>query len=425
MSNGENDNMELMKKKSLKIEYVINAIASVFSTETRNKIRYYEISEDLFVWVLITGNKAKIITDFEIIDKIIIQAKKLESLFKEKNYKDLEILHLTNGNAKTILKTLANRQEVRHQSKIKTIAFKSDECVAFHRLKFDISDIPKPTPNWNILLSNFTNVSAVKMFIGSLFVEDSDRAQYLWLYGKGGNGKSTLAKVLSKSLGEFVRFEQAPPKDDKYWTYGLLGRRLIVLDDCNHYGFVKTGLFKSLTGSSKVRVERKFGDPNDADLNCKFLFTSNEKPAISNDTADQRRIIFSSAKNQESFSFDKDFVKNLISELNDFLIGAVNLYLTHCEDGRPIPTDNSEALELAAAFDEEIEAWLDQNFEYDPNSRVLISDFLNMLSVSPIKGLNKRRLYDYLELKNVSKIRCHAGRALQGLKQKVYFLKNN
>jgi hypothetical protein len=420
MSDGSEDNFG--KKKALKIESIIQMVVDHYvSNEKKFKFRFYELSKGVVVPILIKNNKAEIEHDFDTISRVVSLVPKFKGLLKDK-FKDLEILYLTANNAKTVCKTLMYNSAMHYKDHIKTIASKSDECVAFHRLNFDPVEIDLPCPQWDLLLNNFTNANAMKMFIGSLFVEDSDRSQYLWIYGKGGNGKSTIAKVLSKALGDFVRFDQPPGKtDDKYWSYGLLGKRLVVLDDCNNYGFVKTSLFKQATGSSKIRVERKFGDSNDADLTCKFLFTSNEKPNISNDAADQRRIIFSSAKNQESFNYDKDFTKHLQAELDNFLSNCILAYQATCSDGRPIPTDNSEALELAEDFNEDMAAWIESVYEYDQSSSVTIASFLDNLSRSPVRNINKRRIYDFLANNNVAKSRDHyKGRILVGLRQKLF-----
>ena len=408
------------KKTKIKIEDVLFKMIDYFINDyKRYDYRFYEISEDLIVPVVIEGNKATIIHENRFISRIIYASLSMGSYF-EQYYSGISMLNLTESNARTIYRSLIYRYEMRHKTPIKIVAFKSDPEVAFYRLDFDPSDTQKECPQWDLLLSNFTNVPAVKMFIGSLFIPDSDRSQYLWLYGKGGNGKSSLAKVLSRALGKFVRYEQVPKDEDKYWTYGLLGKRLIVIDDCNKYGFVQTGLFKSATGSSMVRVERKYGDPTDADLFCKFLFTSNTKPSVSNDVADQRRIIFSSAKNREAFEFDREFLVKLNSQLSNFLSNCVLEYMKNCSDGRPIPTDNTEALELAEEFEEDMAAWIESHYEYDQGSKVTLASFLDNLSRSPVRHLNKKRIYEYLNDQNVSKSKSNRVRVLRGLRQKIY-----
>jgi phage/plasmid-associated DNA primase len=312
------------------------------------------------------------------------------------------------------------KKELLIKEKVKPFAFKSDPELTFCRIPFDPIPEAGMPERWANFLKNFTNVNAICMWVGSLFFEHSDRSQYLWLYGKGGNGKSTMARVISKLLGDFVRFEQAPAKDDKYWSAGLQNKRLIVIDDCNNYGFVKTGLFKSLTGSSKVRVEDKFCKAFDTDLDCKFLFTSNELPMVSDDVADQRRIIFASALNNQVFDYDPSFESGLAESLPGFVSYCMDLYSLNCHDGRPVPTDNKEALQLAEIFDEEVSAWLENVGEFKTECFTPVAEFRSVLSQT---RLNPRHVYKYLENQGVVRVVHKFGekpaKALKGFNLKI------
>lgn len=410
------------KKPTLTKEAMINNVVGELLAQTKEKykIRVYSPTRGLKIPIMIKSDKTvEILEENDFLQVLKIRAKKLYESASI-TYKKADMLLLAYDTAKQLMKTILIHQDMQLKEEIKTFAFKSEDCLTFCRIPFDVSHETMPCPKWDRLLDNFSNIQALKIWIGSLFVWDSDRSQYVWIYGKGGNGKSTLARVISSILGHFVRFEQVPSRDDKYWTFGLLGKRLIVLDDCNNYGFIKTGLFKSLTGSSKVRVEQKFGHPYDTDIDCKFLFTSNEKPMVSNEIADQRRLIFCAAKNNETFDFDANFINDLKQELPNFISNCVLLYNEHCLDGRPIPVDQAEALELGEIYNEEIEAWIDTNFEYDPTSWIEVSKFRSELKFTK---LNDRRVYAFLEQKNVTrklkKVNGVVFKAIFGLRQKV------
>lgn len=172
-----------------------------------------------------------------------------------------------------------------------------------------------------------------------------------------------------------------------------------MFDDCSKYGFVQTGLFKSLTGASKVRMEQKWGHPYDTDLSCKCLFTSNERPLVSNDSADQRRLIYSSIK-QVEFAYDPTFKPMLKEELPNFISNCLILFNRHCGDGRPIPCDTSEAEALGDSFHESIEAWLTNNFEFSAQCSMPVSKFRALVDDTK---LNARDVYRYLEAKGVTK----------------------
>jgi energy-coupling factor transporter ATP-binding protein EcfA2 len=409
-----------MALKKLRLETVFNKLILEMSRHEDVELRFVKVADGVKIPALITDEKV-----CEMINKkqFMQIAKNLARPVYE-DYKEMignpEIFIITAATASQLFDTAEISSVLQLKEQVKPFCFLSDDAYTFCRIPFDPTPGTPMPGKWDRFLSNYTNREAVCMWIGSLFFADSDRSQYLWLYGKGGNGKSTLARVIARILGKFVRFEQTPSKEDKYWTNGLIGKRLIVVDDCNNYGFVKTGLFKSLTGSSKVRVEAKYGNPYDADLDCKFLFTSNELPLVSDDLADQRRIILSTAVNKDRFDYDADFEKNLEADLPAFISACMDMYLASCADGRPIPTDDSEAKALAELFDEEVQAWVESVGEIVNGHFTPVTEFRNVLATC---RLNPRNVYRYLENKGVVRVAHRfdgkVAKALCGFKLKI------
>lgn len=414
--------MSEYKKKKMSTEVVVNAVNTKIASE--GKLRFAVVSEGVKVPILLVSeNECKLLNDDQAAQYIKTFITPYKPLY-DINFSNPEAVLLTRAGAVAVLRTAQIDYRLQIDD-VKTFAFLSDPCLAFCRIPFDPSDAKQDAPKWDAFLTNFSNVAAVRMWIGSLFFEKSDRSQYLWLYGQGGNGKSTLAKVISRVLGPFMRFEQVPAKDDKFWSYGLIGKRLVVLDDCNNYGFVKTGLFKSLTGSSRVRVEQKGKDSYDADLHCKFLFTSNEMPMVSTEIADQRRLIFSTAINRQSFPYDADFEAGLIDELPQFISNCMLEFSAACGDGRPIPSDQREALELGNCYNEEIEVWFDSAFVADEKSYVLVRNFRKSFESNNLKD---HRVYKYLTTRGFErterKINGISTKVINGLRQNLLLIDN-
>ena len=79
--------------------------------------------------------------------------------------------------------------------------------------------------------------------------------------------------------------------NNKHYTAGFVGKRLAVYSDTNSLGFVRSELFKELSGNDAIKVERKYESPFTVRLDIKFLFLSNSLPQISSQKADQRRAI--------------------------------------------------------------------------------------------------------------------------------------
>jgi phage/plasmid-associated DNA primase len=113
------------------------------------------------------------------------------------------------------------------------------------------------------------------------------------MYGGGRNGKGCMIRLLNKLLGPTV-MPKVPPNQNtiRFWMHSLLGKRLITMSDCDVQDFVTQGAFKMLTGGDLVPIEVKGGSEFSADLDCKFLIASNDKPEVSRQLSDIRRAIY-------------------------------------------------------------------------------------------------------------------------------------
>ena len=111
---------------------------------------------------------------------------------------------------------------------------KSKPGLCFYRLPWDFDrDNPCNAPLFEEFVKRIkTNQMQFVQFIGSLFDLNSDRQQYLWLYGEGGNGKGAVMKVLHEVLKSQYASENTN-NVNQFWTAGLLGKRLVVFEDCN------------------------------------------------------------------------------------------------------------------------------------------------------------------------------------------------
>jgi len=185
----------------------------------------------------------------------------------------------------------ANAPVLKH-SQIAPVRFKSDKGYTWHRLDFDPEEGPSPT--FDELTNRIDNADHVMAWIGSLFIPESSRQNYLWLYGAGGQGKSSISRFLARLLGDSYRSEMVPDRSSiRFWSAGLLGSRLVVFPDCESPSFVTSAMFKSITGDDPVKIEFKNESPVSLNLDCKLMFTANGKPHLSGSRADMRRIIYS------------------------------------------------------------------------------------------------------------------------------------
>jgi len=178
------------------------------------------------------------------------------------------------------------------KNKPNLLRFKSEKGLCFHRIPFDETWDDEKCPLFLELMSRTTNSLALRCFIGSIFSPISDKSQWCWLYGNGLNGKGSLVRLLQKILNGCYASEEVPNKGNRFWTSGLLGKRLVAFSDCDSIEFPSSGFFRSLTGEDFIRIEEKGKTPFSAMLDAKFIFLSNDKPMLDNNKADTRRAIF-------------------------------------------------------------------------------------------------------------------------------------
>ncbi len=295
------------------------------------------------------------------------------------------------------------------------VTWASDPRPSHHKVPFDplpIAEITGRAPLFFELLGRMTNAHAFMAFIGSLFDEHSQRQQYVWIYGDGMNGKGALIRAIQSVLGDVISSEQPPSRDSKHWTVGLMGKRLVVFPDCEDPSFARSGLFKSLTGEDRIRVEIKGGAILFMDMPTKFLFTSNKKPDISPIKADLRRIIFCPIK-PVVHEID-NYEATLATEVPYFISACWHHYL-QVTKGNPRAEIRSasvmEVTELAARNEIDCESFVDayievidsevQNPELDNNKRTHIrcGDMFKLMNHLGFRR-DRTRLIEYMARKH-------------------------
>lgn len=271
-----------------------------------------------------------------------------------------------------------------------------DDGLTFHQVPFApmMSASMDSCPHFKEMMSRSDNAKAVMQWIGSIFDPASDLQQYLWIYGHGNDGKGSLARFLSRVLASATTWQQPPQRGDKFWTHGLIGKRLVVYGDCNEAGFVTSGIFKSMTGGDLIRVEEKGGPTFSVKMQAKHLFLSNKRPTIDGDRADQRRIIYCE---MESISGDsaQGYEEILWREGAAFLGICMRLYEELA--GATIPVEKDASERLASMKEEELEYAVERYFEISPAHRMGATEFHAQSVAAGFRSPNAQgRFFDYL-----------------------------
>ncbi len=264
-------------------------------------------------------------------------------------------------------------------SDIKITRWKDEPGYTYRRLPW-IKKVG-PCPSWDTLLSRMTNEQAFRDWIGTLFFEESYLQNYVWIYGGGGDGKGAINRFLAKVFGASYRSKQSPmvgQARDKFWTYGLLGARLVVFPECDDPKFVTNGLFKSLTGGDPVDVEAKGSMSFTVNLMAKYLILSNKLPVISLAPSDLRRIIF--CEIAPSAGIDLTFEQKLWEEGGFFLSRCVEQYLSSYPQHGPLADEKEAIQDLAATCEEEFSEIFNQWFSLDTTTYVTPRQMVDIVS---------------------------------------------
>jgi phage/plasmid-associated DNA primase len=270
-----------------------------------------------------------------------------------------------------------------------------------------------PTHTWEGMLARMTNAEAFIDWIGSLFVEDSSLQDYCWVYGGGNDGKGAINRFLHRVFGPAYRSKQPPRKDrEGNWVSGLIGSRICVFPDCNNTSFVASGLFKSITGGDPVDAEPKFKDPFTVVLNAKYLFFSNERPSLSSERSDLRRIVY--CEFSQPGEFDPDFEDKLWAEGGAFIHACITSYLSKYQSRKSIAasTNSDELAAWVLSLEDDFQAFFDEQFLLNHENyrtweqiRNLPSNTIDELTVKPshmerILSARFPRKYDKAQFRN-------------------------
>lgn len=247
----------------------------------------------------------------------------------------------------------------------KSLSFITDGEPAFHKVGFEPK--PGPTPIFDEFISRLSDPLALQCFVWSLFEPLSYREQYLYLYGAGGDGKSTFSKFLEKLLGPtYVTKSGSSMFNNKFFASSFVGRRLCVFADLNSTRATTSETFKGLTGDDPIEVEAKYESAYMTKIDTKFMVLSNFVPQISGEEADIRRLMFVKiAPLKDGTKRDVRYIDRMWEEAPHILWKCKEMYEKHVVNHGEIPCDQMTTRELASMNDATKRNIFKAHFELD------------------------------------------------------------
>lgn len=284
---------------------------------------------------------------------------------------------------------------------------------AAHRLLW-----PDGPPNFMTFLSRCSAPKALCAFIGSLFYPQADRQQYLYLHGEGQDGKGSLLRMLYHLLGPAVQALQPKAKDDRFWNMKVYGKRLVMLPDVDDFRFFSSPEFKSMTGNDPVYFEEKGKMGFTAIPTCKFIVASNQKPNISSQKSDLRRLVYCEIKAVPDSERVAHFDRLLLAEAEVIVRLCKTVYEDACPEHGPIPCE--DAIDVADDAEETAIAVFDQYFETaSPECWAEGQAVVAILRNERFNDRDIRRLVQVWERKfGIQRKRTKASRRYHGMKRR-------
>lgn len=158
-------------------------------------------------------------------------------------------------------------------------------------------------------------IDEIQKFLGYCLISENNHQVALWLHGRAKSGKSTLAQIISKLVGDrnWTTF-RLDNMDNRYETSSLIDKRLVWIDEITikEFNMVSENRLKTMISGGTVVIEMKYKGQFSYRPQAKWVITGNELPRI-NDASDGfwRRILIIPFRNVID-SPDKDFVDTKI-----------------------------------------------------------------------------------------------------------------
>lgn len=279
------------------------------------------------------------------------------------------------------------------------VRFHTDPGTCWHRLPFNMSN--EPTPTFDELFSRMTNSRAIKAWIGSLFIPESYDQQYVWIYGKGNDGKSPLLEFLARVYGiEGALVQSEAPGKDKHWAEVYLGKRLVYFPDFKDFSSLDNGPLKQLTGGDRIFVRPMFHPGFMTKLSCKLIFSSNHMPPSDLPDSTLRRLMFAEMRGTKNFA--SNYAHRLWSEGGAFLRSCIEVYGEMCPRHQKIEM-SAESIEQLHAWgaheDDEYQLWFDDFFEAKSGAYLNPNDLTKTITARFKDHKSKQKAYSWLHQK--------------------------
>jgi hypothetical protein len=228
--------------------------------------------------------------------------------------------------------------------------------------QFSMDLLAESCPTWHEQLSRMRNRLGFLCYLGCILDLDAKPQQYLWLYGEGQDGKSSILKVLKRVLGAAAIATDWPANPNNFFTVRFEGRRVALVDEEPGGSCVRTDLWKRVTGSDTITIEPKGKQAYEIRNNLLIIVASNNRPATKAQKADRRRLVVCELETYNG-PLNSTFEDRLLDEFPDFISLCQLLWKKFKEPSGLVPVDDDETLKNLEEINAEVSETINEHFE--------------------------------------------------------------
>lgn len=255
-----------------------------------------------------------------------------------------------------------------------------------HKLQYGY-DGSASCPEFQTWLKNSLNPGQellIQAFARAILTGYTAGERFLHLVGPGGTGKSTMQQLMVALAGFHSTHTSSLEiiETNKFETYNLIGKRLLLLTDESNYNKRMDVLKKLTSASDTLRAERKYGkEIISFKPECLVCIASNEH-ITSNDSSsglERRRLtivmdkVVPPSSRRELISVHDDRIEGVFeNEMSGIVSWALSMSYEDMKDIMANPTKHVPSLNKtnieALLFNNQFVSWLNDCCLYAPNS---------------------------------------------------------
>lgn len=247
-----------------------------------------------------------------------------------------------------------------------------------------VPDFEMKTPHWDKFLKEITSgdkeiLDYLNTYFGYAMTGHTMEHCFFVIAGKGGNGKSTMLKVLTDVLGDYAVtvpgsvFLQTPGREHPTELMTFQGRRLVVASEFSQRAVWDLGRIKTLTGGDRISARRMHKDFVEFDPTHTIVIAANHKPKVEyvDDAIRRRTRLIPFDLELAPEKKDPDLPDKLRKEYPGILAwlirGSIQWYAKRLPE---IPARVRVATDDYFGESDIVKMWLDDCCILDPNEKV-------------------------------------------------------